>query len=53
MNETDRKKGNTAIFYLPNEFSRDGGKLMGRQSAREGNRIGMLETRTCEGSSRS
>jgi glycosyltransferase involved in cell wall biosynthesis len=35
MNETDRKKGNTAIFYLPNEFSRDGGKLMGRQSAGE------------------
>jgi len=35
MNETDRKKGNAAIFYLPNEFSREGGKLMGRQSAGE------------------
>ncbi len=35
MTAEDRTKNNAAIYYLPTEFSRERGKLMGRQSAGE------------------
>ncbi len=35
MSDPARNRGNAAIYYLPNEFTRERGKLMGRQSAGE------------------
>ncbi len=35
MADLTENRGNAAIFFVPNEFSRDRGKLMGRQSAGE------------------